>query len=391
VKEICSTAKSGFYLDEPSIFAGKKAGGRRHFKLHLKFHISLLAQKVMTREVELMPKNASLKKSAAKKIPVSNKPFWIGFDLGGTKMMACVLDENYKVLGSARKSTQGSFGAAKGIKRIIATVKEAIEMAHVNPAKIKGFGIGCPGTVDTAQGVLITAPNLGWHRIQLGNALKKEFKCPVAILNDVDSGTYGEYRHGAGKGARSLLGVFPGTGLGAGFVYDGRLVHGRNVSCMELGMLWLPGTHLSSTVDGAVLLEDLTSRLGIASAASVECYRGKAKQLDAKTNAALREMKSKALGASYKAEEEAIVRIFDNSVRYLGLGIALVVNLMAPDHITLGGGLVEELPQYYIKKLKEQIQRYAIPEIFKGTTFSIAKLGGNAVAVGALSWLRDNR
>lgn len=335
-----------------------------------------------------MAKKASSKKTGAKKTQLSNKPYWIGFDLGGTKMMACVLDEQYKVLGAARKSTQGSNGAARGIKRMIAIVREAMESAKVNPDKIKGFAIGCPGTVDTEKGVLITAPNLGWHRTHLGKAFEKEFRCPVAVLNDVDAGTYGEYHHGAGKGARSLLGVFPGTGLGAGFVYDGQLVHGRNVSCMELGLLWLPGTHLNSTVDGAVLLEDLTSRLGIASAASVECYRGKAPQLDAKTNAALREIKSKALGHSFRANEEAILTIFNNSVRYLGLGIALVVNLMAPDHITLGGGLVEELPQFYLKKLREEIERYAIAEIFKNTKLSIAKLGSNAVAVGAVSWLR---
>ena len=327
-------------------------------------------------------------KAAAKAKKAVTGPYWIGFDLGGTKMMACVLDEKYNILGTARKSTGGAAGAAKGVKRIISTVREAMEDAGVDPSKCQGFGIGCPGTVDTEKGILITAPNLGWHRTQLGNALKKEFKCPVAVLNDVDAGTYAEYHLGSGKGSRSLLGVFPGTGLGAGFIYDGKLLHGRNVSAMELGNIWLPGTHLSSSIPGAVLLEDLTSRLGIASAASVECYRGKSPKLDAKTNASLREMKSKALSLSVK-EHEGTEAIFNNSVSFLGMGIAIVINLMAPDHITLGGGLVEEMPALYLKTLREQIQRYAIPEILRGTRFSIAKLGGNAVAVGALAWLRN--
>lgn len=328
------------------------------------------------------------KKAVAKAKKISTKPFWVGFDLGGTKMMACILDEKYNVLGTARKSTGGASGAARGVNRIIGTVREAMEAAGVDPSQCQGFGIGCPGTVDTARGILITAPNLGWHRTQLGNVLKKEFNCPVAVLNDVDAGTYGEYHLGAGKGSRSLLGVFPGTGLGAGFIYDGKLLHGRNVSAMELGNIWLPGTHLSSSIPGAVLLEDLTSRLGIASAASVECYRGKSPKLDAKTNASLREMKSKALSQSVK-EHEGTEAIFNNSVQFLGMGIAIVINLMAPDHITLGGGLVEEMPQLYLRTLRDQIKRYAIPEIFAGTKFSIAKLGGNAVAVGALSWLRN--
>jgi glucokinase len=328
------------------------------------------------------------KKAAAIAKKTSTKPFWVGFDLGGTKMMACILDEKYNVLGMARKSTGGAAGAAKGVKRIIGTIREAMEIANVDPANCKGLGIGCPGTVDTAKGILITAPNLGWHRTPLGNAFKLEFGCPVGVLNDVDAGTYGEYHLGAGVGSRSLLGVFPGTGLGAGFIYDGKLLHGRNVSAMELGNIWLPGTHLNSSIPGAVLLEDLTSRLGIASAASVECYRGKSPKLDAKTNASLREMKSKALSLSVK-EHEATEAIFNNSVQFLGMGIAIVINLMAPDHITLGGGLVEEMPQLYLRALREQIKRYAIPEILVGTKFSIAKLGSNAVAIGALAWLRN--
>ena len=276
------------------------------------------------------------------------------------------------------------------MKRIVATIEEAIQAAGVNKANLQGIGIGCPGTVNNDKGILIHAPNLGWNRVPLAAGLKKAFSgTPVAVLNDVDAGTYGEYTLGAGKGARSLLGVFPGTGLGAGFVYDGRIVQGRNVSCMELGNLWLPGTHLGSEKPGAVLLEDLTSRLGIASAASVECYRGKAPALEAKTGAALKEMKSKALTGSYKAGEPGTVTIFDNSLHFLGMGIAMVVNLLGPDQITLGGGLVEEMPAHYIKVLRQHVAHYTMPEIFQGIKFTIAKLGGNAVAIGSAAWLRN--
>lgn len=315
------------------------------------------------------------------------KSYWIGFDLGATKMMACVLDDNYKIIAVAKKSTHGSQGATKGLNRIKMTIDEALATAKVTRTQIKGIGIGCPATVNAEKGILIHAPNLGWDKISLGPRLSTTFKCPVAVLNDVDAGTYGEYALGAGKGARSLLGVFPGTGLGAGFVYNGQLIQGKNVSCMELGLIWLPGTHLNSTLPGVALLEDLTSRLGIAAAASMECYRGKSPLLDARTNASLREMKSKALTSSFKARETT-VNVFNNSVHYLGMGIAMVVNLLGPDHITLGGGLVEEMPRYYLDQVKTQVARYAIPEIFQGIKFSVAKLGDSAVAVGSVAWLR---
>ena len=340
-----------------------------------------------------MPAKKAKTKSAAKKSSkkLKNVPFWIGFDLGGTKMMASVLDANYNVLGSARKSTNGSDGAAKGRNKIVKAIHEAIEAAGVNPKGIQGIGIGCPGLVNPAKGILIFAPNLGWTNMALRKLLQTQFKCPIAVLNDVDAGTYGEYVLGAGKGARSLLGVFPGTGVGSGFVYNGQLVMGRAISAMELGNLQLPGTHIGSPVFGVVTLEDLTSRLALASQAGLACYRGQLPELDKQTEGALRSIRSKALAAAFRSGDDAAMIMFRNSIRYLGMGVAVVVNLLAPDRITLGGGLVEELPGLYLNLLKEEVDRYAIPELARGIKYSLAKLGGQAVAAGAVAWMRNEK
>lgn len=349
--------------------------------------------------ISAMPAKATLKKKSEKKpgkkikeaavAPLKNIPFWIGFDLGGTKMLACVLDENYNVLGTARKSTGGSDGQIKGRKKIVTVIHEAVAAAGLNPKGLKGIGIGCPGLVNPEKGILINAPNLGWKNMGLAGILKTAFKKPVAVLNDVDAGTFGEYKLGAGKGSRSLLGVFPGTGVGTGFVYDGKLVMGRSVSAMELGMIYVPGTHIGSEVPGAVIIEDLTSRLAVASQAGIACYRGQLPELDKKTRGNLRDIRSKALSAAYTSNVPAAVTMFRNSVTYLGMGIAAVVNLLAPDHITLGGGLVEEIPQLYLTTLKEEVARYALPSLAKGIKYSLAKLGGNAVAIGSVAWLRE--
>lgn len=340
------------------------------------------------------------------KSPVSSKPsrnkakakdaspalkrgqFWVGFDLGGTKMLACVLDAKHRVLGSARKSTGGSDGQTKGRAKILRTIEEAISDAGVDPRDLQGIGIGCPGLVDPQRGILLNAPNLGWSRLKLGELLKRAFRCPVAVLNDVDAGTYGEYALGAGKGSRSLLGVFPGTGVGAGFVYDGQLVMGRAVSAMELGLIQWPGTHLGSSNWGTVVLEDLTSRLALASQAGVACYRGQLPGLDRKTSGNLREIRSKALAQALQSGEEAGMIMFRNSIRYLAMGIATVVNLLAPDCVTLGGGLVEEMPRLYQQMLREEVAKFALPELVRGLDYRIARLGGNAVAIGAVAWLR---
>ena len=329
----------------------------------------------------------SKSKSKRKKKP-KKMPFWVGFDLGGTKMLATVMDKNYKVLGTARKSTAGSEGQNKGRRKMLNAIHEAIDDANLDPKWIQGIGIGCPGLVDPEKGVLLSAPNLGWHNMGLKAILNHEFGCPVAVLNDVDAGTYGEFRLGAGGGSRSLLGVFPGTGVGAGFVYNGQLVMGRTVSCMELGMIQLPGTHIGSSEFGTVILEDLTSRLALASAAGVACYRGQAEELARKTDGNLRDIRSKALASSFRSGDEATMILFRNSIRYLGMGVAMVVNLFAPDCIALGGGLVMEMPKLYINLLREEVNRYAMPDLAKHIKYTLAKLGDHAVAIGSVAWLR---
>ena len=348
------------------------------------------AKKQKPAKAEKKPAKAAKKPAKPTPVRLKKQPFWIGFDLGGTKMLACVLDADYRVLATARKTTNGSDGQIRGRKKILNAIREAIEESGLDPAGLQGIGIGCPGLVNPEKGILINAPNLGWNNMGLAGILRTAFKVPVAVLNDVDAGTYGEFQLGAGRGARSLLGVFPGTGLGAGFVYDGRLIMGRTVSAMELGMIYLPGTHLGSSEFGAVILEDLSSRLALASQAGVACYRGQLPELDKKTRGNLRDLRSKALANAFKAGDEAAVSLFRNGVRYLGMGVAAVVNLLAPDQITLGGGLVEELPDLYLKTLKQEVDRYALPALARGIRYSLAKLGGSAVAVGSVAWLRAN-
>ena len=145
-------------------------------------------------------------------------------------MYAVVLDEKGEVLGSARNPSLGHEGSRKGMERLVTTAQEALASAKAEDSKLAGVGIGCPGVVDLDKGVLKTAPNLGWSDVPVRKVLSKALDCPVTVLNDVDAGTYGEFRFGAGEGTSSLLGVFPGTGLGGGFVYRGQILHGRRYS-----------------------------------------------------------------------------------------------------------------------------------------------------------------
>lgn len=318
---------------------------------------------------------------------MSSKDLFLGFDLGGTKMLAVLMDTELNVVGTAKQPTLGTEGPEQGLKRMLELAAKVVADANATPARVRGIGIGCPGLVNPSQGVLLHAPNLGWRDVPIAQAFAETYKAEVAVLNDVDAGTYGEYAAGSGKGARSLLGVFPGTGVGAGFVYDGNLVMGRNVSCMELGHVYLPTAGLTSKRRGAVILEDLCSRLAIASASAVEAYRGRSPSLLEGGSLDLRELKSKTI-AKAATKDKAIARVVKNAVHHLALGISASINLLGPDKLVIGGGLAEEMPQFFVTKLRKKIKSFTMPALFADLEIGSATLGDNAVAVGAAAWLQ---
>lgn len=118
--------------------------------------------------------------------------YWVGFDLGGTKMLAMVFDSKLNAVGKERKKTRGFEGQKVGIARIISTIEAALKDAGVNAKQCRGIGVGAPGPLDLEKGILLETPNLGWSNVKLAKILEDHFRCPVILGNDVDIGTYGE-------------------------------------------------------------------------------------------------------------------------------------------------------------------------------------------------------
>ena len=144
---------------------------------------------------------------------------WIGFDLGGTKMLAAVLDADFHLVSRQRKKTKGHEGSETGLERIAQTIQKALSDAELDEKQLGGIGVGCAGPLDLDKGIIHDAPNLGWQDVPVKEHLENVFHCPVQVVNDVDAGVFGEYCFGAAKDSRSVLGVFPGTGIGGGYVH----------------------------------------------------------------------------------------------------------------------------------------------------------------------------
>jgi glucokinase len=312
-----------------------------------------------------------------------NERCWLGFDLGGTKMMATVFDAGFKVMGSCRAKTKGREGAKEVLDRIVETIGKALDDARIEVQRLGAIGVGCPGPLDLDRGIILEAPNLGLKNVPLKKTMEKAFDCPTVIANDVDSGTYGEYRFGAGRKARCVVGVFPGTGIGGACVYEGRIFRGKTSSCMEIGHIRVQPEGRLCGCGQRGCLETVASRLAISAEAASAAFRGEAPRLLEMAGTNLSSIKSGALAKAIEAGDTVVERIVRNAARQLGGAIAGVANLLAPDVVALGGGLVEAMTDLYLDEVRKTVAAHAMKSFAKSLKIVAAQLGDNATAMGA--------
>ncbi|MCH2178834.1 MAG: ROK family protein [Mariniblastus sp.] len=313
----------------------------------------------------------------------STKKHWLGFDLGGTKMLCVVFDKHFRVIGRSRKKTKGHEGMKLGLKRINDNIREAISDAGLEIHEIAGLGIGCPGPLDFAKGEIREAPNLGWINTPIRKSIEDEFGFPAVIANDVDAGVFGEYQFGAAKGARCAVGIFPGTGIGGACVYEGKLFRGANTSCMEIGHIPLIP---NGPLDGAGnpgSLEAIASRLSIAGAAAQAAYRGQAPHLLEEAGTDISQIRSRVLSESLEAGDTAVKEIIHQAAAHLAMGVVTIVHLLAPDVIVFGGGLIEAMEDQILPTVEKVARSRILPSLRDDFKIVSAQLGDDAGVMGA--------
>jgi glucokinase len=265
-------------------------------------------------------------------------------------------------------------------------VRDILDELRIDVSEVTGMGVGVPGPVDQQKGVVLEAVNLGWKKVKLAETFEKEFHCPTVVLNDVDAGVYGEYRFGAAKSAQTVIGVFPGTGIGGGCVYHGQILHGKGKSCMEIG-------HMQVTPNGRLCgcglrgcLETEASRLAIAAEAAMAAYRGEAPHLMAEAGTDLSDIRSSALAKAITAGDSVVEQIVRRAAGRIGLSIASLIHLLAPDFVVLGGGLVQAMPDLILNAVAETANRHVMPSFRDTFKVVAAKLGDDSTVLGAAAW-----
>lgn len=314
------------------------------------------------------------------------KRYWVGFDLGGTKMQCTLFDSDLKQVASRRRRTKGELGPDGLLGRIEATISKLLDEHSVEKEQIVGIGIGCPGPVEWETGVVTVAVNLGWSNVGVGDYLKDKFNCPVTVLNDVDAGVFGEYFAGSAKGSRSVMGIFPGTGIGGGCVYDGSILRGKRLSCMEVGHIKITGSSRFGATGMTGTLETESSRLAIAGELAKLAYRGETPHLFKEVGTELGAIRSKAIAEAIKNGDEEVERVVREACAMIGYSVANMVLLLCPDCIVLGGGLVEAMPEFFVKHVSKVAREHVFECYRDEFEVKAATLGDDAATVGAAAW-----
>ncbi len=312
-----------------------------------------------------------------------------GFDLGGTKMLCIIFDEEQKIIARKRKKTKGTEGAQAGVMRIAELIRETFNDNNLPLEGLTSLGIGCPGPVDMDNGIVNIAVNLGWKNVSLGAMLEDELDCQVSVLNDVDAGVYGEYSVGAAVGARSVAGLFPGTGIGGGFVYEGKILRGKRSSAMEIGHTRITSSNRSSGTEMTGTLESEASRLAIAAECAKLAYRGEAPNLLRAAGTDIAQIRSKVLAAAIRDGDKSVERVVRQAAQTVGYAVTNLVHMLCPEVIILGGGLVESISEIYLDEVTRTVKKSVLQCYEDMFEIKMAKLGDDAGAMGAAIWAKQ--
>ncbi|MBP8130680.1 MAG: ROK family protein [Candidatus Hydrogenedentes bacterium] len=303
----------------------------------------------------------------------------VGLDIGATKIMASVFNHKFETLGQSRKRSRKNGQTAEA--RIRQIIREALEEAGNPP--IRGIGVGSPGPLDPKTGVIIDTPNLGWKDFPLGETLSKEFGVPVVVDNDVNVGTYGEWRFGDISDCEDIVGVFPGTGIGGGIIINRKLLHGYSGAAGEVG-------HMTIEVNGPYCgcgkrgcLEAVASRIAIAKEIAALAVREDAPYIKANCGTDIENMRSSAIAKAIENGEKMVEGVVRKAAYYVGIAVANLINILSPQAVVLGGGLVEAMTDLYLEEVNRGVKEHAMPFLRKGVRIVPAKLGDDAVVLGA--------
>ncbi len=304
------------------------------------------------------------------------RDLYLGIDIGGTATKMGLVDAAGGIVVRRRIETKRHIARRKDlIDALVGGIEALDQEAEALGAGVRGVGIGLPGLIDPRRGLVRLLPNIpGWRSVPLVALLEQRIRRPVVIENDVNLITMAEWRFGAGRGARNLVCLTLGTGVGAGLILEGALYTGGGFAAGELGHMPLNETGPACPCGGTACLERYVGNAAL---------RARAVELFGKAGITLEEVSARARGGDPRA-----LAFWEETAERLGVGLTGVVNLLNPDRIVIGGGVARSR-RFLFGPLRRTIRRRAMRVQGGMVRIVGARLGDDAGIVGASVLVRE--
>lgn len=307
----------------------------------------------------------------------------LGIDLGGTNIVAAVVDDSKKIIATAKVKTNMPRPAEDIVEDMIKTAEAACKSAGITVDDVDSIGVGSPGAIDPVNGVVCYANNLGFYNVPMKKMFEERTGKPFYIENDANAAAYGEYIAGAGKGTNDFIAITLGTGVGGGVIIGGKIFAGSNYAGAELG-------HTVICIDGEMCTcgrQGCWEAYASATALIRQTKQAMIKYPESKMwelcEGKLENVSGITAFNAMREGDEAGKRVVDRYIEYVSIGVANNINIFQPDMLCIGGGISKE-GDTLIEPIKAFVkgENYA-RNIEKKTEIKAAALGNDAGIIGA--------
>ncbi len=313
----------------------------------------------------------------------TQKKYVIGVDLGGTKILSAIVDRSGKIVERVNLPTE----AALGPKRVIGNIRDSVNLllakSGIPLSQIKAIGIGAPGPILYEKGVVLDPPNLpGWKRVPVRDLVQKEFKVPVILENDANAAALAESRSGAAKNCENFIYLTISTGIGGGIVIGRKLYRGSIGGAGEVG-------HMIIKTDGPMCgcgnpgcLEAMASGSAIGRLGREAAAGNKSSLMVKLAGGDLKKINALTVELAAKKGDAPAKKVLNEAAFNLGVGLANLINIFAPDMIALGGGVIN-MGEMFLGPARRTAKRFSLSPAGDHVKIIAVKLGGDVGVLGA--------
>jgi glucokinase-like ROK family protein len=308
----------------------------------------------------------------------------IGIDVGARDIKLVLTNLDAEILDSLRVSMPADLSNERLLALLAEAVRGIMDRNRLNKASVIGIGVGMHGLVNPVEGVSIYAPNLNLRNIPIRDWLQTAFALPVEVENDVRAMALGESWFGSGRGVDHFVCVNVGRGVGAGIIIDRKLFDGTTHTAGELGHITVDPEGPKCSCGNYGCLQALVSGPAIASRAKAEMQRGRTSIIAELAGGDADAITGETVHAAALQGDALAIEVLQAAGRYLGIGIAAVINFLNPARVIIGGG-VAKAGDFLLEAVNETVRTRALQTPAEAASITLSGLGDHATAIGAVT------